>query len=385
MSPVLLTLYIIPIISAIVLFASLLVINKYKPVKRNTYSYSHSQYSSMSAISQILVKSGGALVLGILIVTGLFFIGVNTKTSDTEILNGEVTGKEREHGSYVESYDCNCRTVTYGSGKNKTTRRECDTCYRDHFTVTWYCYTNLGTFTIEHLDRTSRSVYNTPDPQRYVEINHGDPVSKANSYTNWIKAVPDSLIKPLQTFQVEKYAGKIPEYPGHIYDYYRIDRVLGVGINVPNVQEWNSKLSNALRTLGPQKQANVVILFTTEQDSMYAEAIKDRWVNGKKNDIIAIIGIDSFTQPAKWVKILALTDKNIFQVTLRDRLLNLDTLSSDLVINTIYDETMKSFKRKPMNDFVYLENEILPSTGLIITMVILVLLINIGAIFIKLD
>lgn len=380
MNPVFLTLLCVPIILAIILYISLVVKQKYTKAPERRY-----YHEPTNPLHLIWGKVGAALLFGMLIVAIFFALGTNYKTHDVEILNGEVTGKEREHDHYVHSYSCNCKTVTHGSGDSKYTTTECDTCYEDRYTVTWYCYTNLKNFTIEHLDKSSKRVYETPDPRRYVVIQKGDPVSISNSYINWIKAVPDSLMKPLQTFQVEKYAGKIPPYPGDIYDIYKIDRVIGVGVTVPNARDWNDKLSRALRTMGPQRQANAIIVFTNEPDAMYAEALRDAWVNGKKNDIVVVIGVDSFSRPAKWVKILALTKENIFQINLRDRLLNLPSLTSELVVNTIFDETHTSYARKSMHDFSYLENEILPSTGFIVTIVILNLLLNIGLFFIKFE
>ena len=377
MSPVLLLCLLFPLVASIVLLIALYLKQKYYGTRRSHYA---------TPIQQVLLlKTGGALILGVMAVAILFYSGVNSKTTDVQIFNGEVVSKDRIHDSYVESYQCNCRTVTSGSGKDQTSTQVCDTCYRDHFTVSWTCRSNIGDITIEHLDELSKRVYNTPDPHRYSIIQNGDPVSLSGTYTNWIKAVPDSLFKPLQTAQVQKYAGKLPTYPDQIYDYYKIDRVLGVGVNIPNIKDWNDRLSNSLRILGPTKQANVVILLTNELDAKYADALRDVWVNGKKNDIVVVMGITDFNQPANWVRVLALTKENIFQVHLRDRLLALPNITSAGVIGEIQDETIKTFKRKSMKEFAYLENEILPSEGFMWTMFILVFGFNVGIFFIKVD
>jgi hypothetical protein len=379
MNPVLLLCTLIPTFLSIILLLALILKKKYSPEPQYRY------YNIGDTNADIAIKVSISFVVGIAVVVGLFYIGVVSKTDDVQILNGEVTSKERIHDTYTESYQCNCRTVYSGSGNNRTSREECDTCYRTHYTVDWGCKTTIGPVTISHEDSTNDNVYDLPDPPRYLIIQKGDPVSKSESYTNWIRAVPDSIFKPLQTAQVTKYAGKIPPYPEQIYDIYRIDRVFGVGISIPDIKEWNSKLSNALRTMGPVKQANAIVVLTSEPDAMYAEALRDSWVNGKKNDIVVVMGISSFDRPANWVKILALTKENIFQVHLRDRLMDLPNITSDNVINTLQDETMKTFKRKRMKEFEYLKNEILPSTGFVLTMFILVCIINIVLFFINFD
>ena len=99
------------------------------------------------------LQSIGAGIIGLLIssliVTGFFYVGKGSKTGDIQVINGEVTGKTREHGHYLRSYECRCRSSTScsGSGKNRScsTTRKCDTCYEDRYTVTWDCQSNIGT------------------------------------------------------------------------------------------------------------------------------------------------------------------------------------------------------------------------------------------------
>lgn len=311
-------------------------------------------------VKRSLAFAAVGLVISSLILTSAFYIGKGAKTSDTEIWNGEITGKTRTHGSYVESYDCNCRTVTSGSGKNATTRTQCSTCYRDHFTVKWVCQSNIGSFTIDYKDWTSRAVYLLPDPPFYAAAKVGDPASRANTYTNYIKAVPETLFRPAQESLKQKFAGQIPTYPLEIFDHYRINRVLPVGVNVPNVPEWNAKLSDALKKLGPAKQANAAIVIAKTDDPNYFYALQDAWQNGKKNDVIVVIGAPSFPAKAAWVNIMALTTDNLFQIKLRDDILALETLTADAVVGALTENTLRSFKRKSMEDFKYLESEIDP-------------------------
>ena len=60
------------------------------------------------------------------IISATFYLGKGSKTSDTEVINGEVLSKARTEGSYVESYSCHCHNVCSGSGKNRSCSEQCD-------------------------------------------------------------------------------------------------------------------------------------------------------------------------------------------------------------------------------------------------------------------
>lgn len=316
----------------------------------------------------------GAAVIGLLISSVImsvaFYVGKGSKTADVEILNGQVLSKDRNHGHYLRSYSCNCRQTCNSNNSCTTT---CDTCYEDRYTVNWSCYTTIGEFTIEHLDRGSRSVYNTPDPHRYTIIQSGDPVSRTHNYTNYIKAVPDTLFRPAEVELRERFADMIPEYPGQVYDIYKIDRVLGVDVNIPNLREWNDKLSEVLKTLGPLHQANAVIVIVNTDDPNYFFALQDAWLNGKKNDVVLVIGAPNFPAKASWVRVMALTEDEIFQVKLRDRILALDELTADSVISALSSEVTQTFKRKAMASFAYLDAEIDPPAWVMIICTLLII------------
>lgn len=328
---------------------------------------------------QIIGSTAIGLLISASLTAGMFYLGTGSKTSDVEVLNGAVVSKERDHGFYLRPYECRCSYVQScsGSGSNRScySRRECDTCYEDRYTVTWSCDSTIGSFQIEHLDTTSRSVYNTPDPERYTIIKNGDPVSRTHGYTNYIKAVPETIFRPAQEQLRLQYAGQLPAYPDNIFDIYRINRVVPVGVTIPNLKEWNEKVSQALTVLGPLKQANIVIVITNIEDPNYFYALQDAWLNGKKNDVIVVISAPQFPGKAGWVNIMSLTKDNIFQVKLRDRLLALDALTVDAVVGEISTEIRTTFQRREMSEFKYLEAEIDPPTWVMV----LCMILNFGA------
>lgn len=315
--------------------------------------------------------SGGGLVVSAVIITAAFYIGVGTKTSDTEIMNGQIAEKIRKHGTYEQPYNCMCSTDSQG-------HESCQTCYETHYTVNWYAKSTIGDFDIDSKDSTSRRVYQTPDPAFYSNVKIGEACARQHKYTNYIKAVPESLFRPAGDALKSKFAKSIPAYPGSIYNLWHIDRVLSAGVKIDNVADWNNKLSDSLRDVGPAKQANVVIVLTNTNDPNYSYALQDAWLNGKKNDIVLIIGTTKFPNKADWVHVLALTDNELFKIQLRDDIMNLPILTSDAVIGTLHSNISKSFVRKSMKDFKYLNAEIDPPTWINVSTGIFVLLAYIG-------
>lgn len=311
---------------------------------------------------------GASVFISALITAAVLAMGMYSATSDVEVLSGQVTGKTRTEGTYLESYSCHCRRDSKGNN-------HCQTCHRRHYTVHWDAQSTLGEFGIKSLDSTSSTVYLSSDPDRYTITKVGDPVSKTSSFTNYVKAVPQSLfhftgIKPA-------FADKIPEYPSNIYDIYKIDRVLTVGVPLRDYREWNDDVSNMLRTLGPSKEANVVVVFVNTADQSYLYSLRSAWLNGKKNDVIVVIGTSKYPT-IDWVGVLSWTDNELFKVQLRDDVFNLKTVDRPAIIEVISQNVKKTFKRKDFHDFDSLQNEIDPPLWVAILAIVLSVLISGG-------
>lgn len=323
-----------------------------------------------------LLEIGCTTAVAVILTSIVYFLGIAGKTHDVEIWNGEITSKSREHGSYIESYSCNCRQTCSGSGKNQTCSQTCDTCYRDHYTVTWTAQSTIGSFTIDSKDWTSRAVYLVPDPPRYTQIQKGDPCSRASSFTNYVKAVPDSLFHANPVL-AQQFAGMIPAYPNQIYDYYKINRVLPVNVSVPDIQGWNRELAMTLRKLGPARQANAVIVFVNTPDRNYINALDAAWLGGKKNDIIIAVGVTAWPK-IDWVEVSSWTKQEMFKVQLRDALQDLGEVDRAKFMELINKYTLDHFVRRPMSDFKYLEDEIEPAQWVIILAAVLGVLLSLG-------
>ena len=296
-------------------------------------------------------------VVSVGLMTVLFYTGKDSLTRDLEILNGQVVGKQRVHDEYTESYQCNCVTTTDSKGQSSTS---CQTCYRQHYTVEWLAETTFGNHRLEYVDRESQSVYRLPDPDRYTSTVVGEPYARSHAYTNYIKAVPESLFHPSADSLRLKYAALLPAYPGAIYDEWHVDRVLGVGIKIPDAKAWNADLSKMLSTLGPQKQVNAIVVFVAVDNPDYEYALQAAWLGGKKNDVVLIIGTPKFPERAAWVRVLAMTDTELFKIRLRDEVMALSQLDREAVLPVLQSNIRTLFKRKPMYDYEYLDAHIDP-------------------------
>lgn len=316
------------------------------------------------------IEMSVSIIASIVITSIVYFTGMYTQMDDVEILNGQVLSKNREHGTWLESYSCRCHTSCSGSGKSRSCSSHCSTCYRKHYTVSWDCDTSVGSFNIDHEDSTSSLVYALPDPNRYTTIQKGDPVAKTHHYDNYIKAVPDSLFHQVDLKQFEQ---KIPPYPDNIYDIYNINRAVSVGVPVPDINDWNRDISMMLRTLGPSKQVNVAVVFTDVADQSYLYALEGKWLGGKKNDVIVVFGTSQYPK-IDWIGVLSWTDNQLFKVELRDELYAMGNVDRARTFKIIEDKIQTRFVRKEMADFEYLKSRIEPPTWAIVLAFVLGLL-----------
>jgi hypothetical protein len=320
-----------------------------------------------------------AILIGVMITTGLFYTGRGMKTDDTDILNGQVVSKSRDEVSCRHSYQCNCRTSCSGSGSSRSCSTVCDTCYEHNHDVDWNVESTVGDFRIDTIDRQGLR-----QPPRWSIVANGDPVARAHTYTNYVKGVPESIFHndatTLQTLQA-KFNGLIPAYPLGIYDYQYLDRVLAMSVPVADLKQWNTDLAMALRPIGPTKQANVVIIIVKTDDPNYMEALKHAWLQGKKNDVVVVLGTTEYPK-ISWVGVMSWTDTELFKVELRDAIFDIGTIDRTKIIPAISTQIMKNFNRKHFRDFAYLSSEIDPPDWIIWLAMVLVIVVNGVALFV---
>lgn len=230
-----------------------------------------------------------------------------------------------------------------------------------------------GYFNIDRVD--SRG---SDEPARFTKVKIGEPYATTKSYVNYVKAVPQSLFN-VDERKMAQFANLIPAYPT-VYDYYRINRVIAVGVKVPNLPEWNNYLSEKLRAIGPKKQANVNIIMVNTADQTYRYALESAWSGGKKNDVTVIIGMTGPTA-FDWVDTITFggnAGNSLMTVLMRDRLMALSERDYKTVIDTVAGTVTEKFDRKPMQDFEYLQSSITPPDWAIIACLIVGFILSIG-------
>ena len=308
---------------------------------------------------------------------GMVAVGKHAQSLDVELWNGEVTGKTFDIEYYKRAYSCNCRTV------NKVTT--CQTCYRKGHDMTWDVQTNIGNFNIDREDCRSTikavclSRYSAPP--FWEDVQKGDPVSRQNSYTNYVKAVDNSLFKSVPVDDQNRV--KNITYPIAVYDFYNVDRVVLDGVKLPESRPvWNRGLANMLKTVGPQRQANVVLVLTSVAERMYGDMLIAQWEGANKNDIVIIAGFPKgdTTDAPSWVKVHSWAKKDIMNVEMRDELISKPELwqSANQFFPAVEKIIMDKFERRPMAEFEYLKHEIELSGLQLILFSILSAILGIG-------
>lgn len=310
------------------------------------------------------------IVLVSAITTGVWHLGKYGQTRDVEIWNGYITSKDRDHGHYLRPYECNCYESCSGTGSSRTCTRHCSTCYEDRYTVTWSAESTVGYIQFEHLDSGFMSVYNTPDPAVYKRCKIGEPASREHAYTNYVQAVPESLFHDDRA-SLKKFEGKIPSYP-RVYDFYRINRVVGDLAGHTAASNINERLNNVLKTDGGKYQVNVVVVLTDIDDPSYRYAVEQAWLGGNKNDVIVVVGLDGDTITWSDTITWALNKGNeLLSIKLRDGVKELETLDPDKFVTLVSTNIGEHFTRPEMAQFEYLKDEIDPPLWVIILAIIL--------------
>lgn len=338
------------------------------------------------------------LAIGVTFIATLFVWGLsafNFSAMDTEIWNGEISNKRnivkecpwgwnRSKDDFCTEY----RSKEVYDGKtcttdSKTKKKSCVNNYHTEYKYDypwegkWFVYSaNLKeSWEIGRVDYQGAN-----EPGEYRQVKIGDPASTTNSYSNWIKAASDSVFHEDGGLE-EKYKEFIPEYPIKIYDRFKVDRIVSVGVTIPDIAKHNHRLSVALKQLGPKKQMNAVIVVVDASkipNAEYAYAVRRAWNGFKKNDAVTFVGVNA--GKIEWAEVLSWSKASIFDVELRDKILADRGKALDLnnVISYIETIGMQSYERRSMKEFEFLKDEIATPMWLII----LAAIVNAIAIFV---
>lgn len=303
---------------------------------------------------RVSIKEAAVHVLAVILFMFLGWqVGRFVSTGDHYYVTGQITGKERDHGTYLRSYSCNCRT----SGKSTT----CSTCYERHYTVTWTAESTVGSFTLDHRDSTWRSVYDTPDPDIYLNCKNGQPATDTRFFTNYVRAVDQSLFSGFTRDSKEDRA-LVPMHPQRhdVYQYSRIASVIDK--KYPEID----KLLNEYAKSYGKNGANPIVVVTDQPNRSYRDLVERKWRGGKINDIVIIVSVNAADQ-IQWVDAFSYGKSYKNQeilVGLKNYLTDLGdlaTLEKQSKFAQLIGETIKTkYEITTSKDFEYLKHEVQP-------------------------
>ncbi len=313
-----------------------------------------------------IISVAAAIIVGCLVMSGIWQTSKYSQMADTEIWTGEITDKEQVAVSCVHSYDCPpCSTDEDG-------HETCDTCYEHSYDYDWDVSSTAGNFTIARIDRQG-----IHPPPRWSKITKGQPASREHSYDNYVQAVPSSIYHV--TAPNDASLPIVPKYP-RVHDYHHVHRVLSVGVNVPDIRIWNEQISMALRKLGPQKQVNIIVVIANTEDPKYRYKVEAAWDGGNKNDAIVLIGVNE-TLDVSWVDVITFTKNTgneLFQKTMINTITEAKTMDGMIISKIITNTVEELFDRPQMADLEYLKDAIEPPLWVVIIAIIFSVLAGIG-------
>jgi hypothetical protein len=333
---------------------------------------------------KIDIRELGAQVgVTLLIVIVPYAIALHNRTADTEIWNGVVAGKQKSDVGCCHPYCCQtCQSCTTDSKGNTTcTSYCCQTCYEHSHDVQWNAWSSNN----EHLYSDSCNSPGTSEPARYTAIRVGEPTAVEHSYKNYIKGNPDTLVR--RSGQVERFKNQIPPYP-QVYDYYRAQRFLAVGLKLPNPVGLNERLSEINAKWGAPRKVDIVVVVVRESDEMYLEALREAWIGGKINDIVIVVGVYDDASTIAWTGVISWTKNEQIKVEMRNAILDLKSLappaghSEDFRYRELLDvveyQVSSNYQHRRISDFAYLNASITPSGTFKLWLGIITFILNLG-------
>lgn len=335
------------------------------------------KYDRHITVKEFLIHIGIILVASGIALAATYFV-LYAKLGDVEILNGEVTGKY-SHTEWCDSQASSCKHYTlrekchYSTNSKGKQTKSCTTykVFDYPYEVDWYVKSTVGESEIERVNRQG-----TIKPARWLAAQIGEPASALHSYSNYLFADEHSLFaeKNFEETYDKEYQSTIPDYPT-VYDYYRTTHV--VNSTKHSVKGYETYLADVLKTLGAEKQLNIVLVLYNADDAQYTDALISKWRGGKKNDVIMMFGLDeegsvrSFvsTSFAQGMKNEGLHAK-----------LRMNALSEHMDLSLVQKQVQtikENYNRLPNEEFKYMKYKIEPKKEIILIISVLLMILSI--------
>lgn len=257
--------------------------------------------------------------------------------SNTEIMNGEVVKKSQVEVSCSHSYQ-----VCSGSGDN----RVCVTHYEHFNDYDWRVFTTVGELNIDRIDRQGKDM-----PPRFKKVVIGEHVALESSYIDYLKEQETSLLYKKNHKENSRFEKLIPRYP-RVYDYYHIKPVLfsGVRVSKETRDEYNRMLTDELRSLGNQKQVNVVVVFVNTDDVEFGEYLRNEWKNGRKNDQVVVLGVTDYPK-VSWGYSFGWSKNQKINSSIKYDINHINEVTPATLTSLVVSNVKKNFTRRPMSEF----------------------------------
>jgi len=295
-----------------------------------------------------------------------------TDLKDIEVWNGVVKKAVHEEEYTEESETCddegNCTTTyIYHPDEYKIFTSNDELIYTNR--KTFYLYVSLfGNNNTSYPIRYNQS--SIGDGRRFTSIWKGSastmiPTAIEHDYVNYVKASDKILRVDAELSSYSEFLLPYPEVYTSSYGHIEINRVLDAKANIPD--QWkkktDKKLDNILVTLGAEKEVNILIYFVGITDQAFFYELKDYWINGKKNDVVIIVGMSNYPK-IDWVDVMAWTNHELFKIELKDNIFKLKNIEDnaekfvDIITQQINAPGDSGYERLPMEEKEYLVYDI---------------------------
>lgn len=298
-------------------------------------------------------------VVSVLLLVGGFQLAKWGALQSTEHWNGHITEKTEDSIGC-----CHCTTVCDSRDKQgncTSSHTECDHVFDSE----WNLHVSTGdVVTVETCDGWGSA------PDEWTRAKVGEFAAVSHGYTNYLKADPDTLLRHGAD---EKMVGKIPSFP-EIHDLYRVKKVVADGATAP--RSWQGDLEKLNDEIGGKKQIDVTFLLTKQADAdRYASAVEHAWLYGPKNALIVVMGTDG--SEITWARVVTVSRVEELKIELRDGLPG-RPLDDPKIVPFVRENVERLWHRTAMAEFEYLASHASPTTGGLVLLYILSLVLSVG-------
>ena len=274
--------------------------------------------------------------VGIIAAFIVYFASLMLQASSFEVLSGSVTGKSWAYDPEEESYSC---------GKDGK-----DTCYREIPRWRWDVHSDTG-------DSYTDYTYVHASPDIWDGAKKGEPFARNRLFFNFQYVHDQSVLFDKDA----RYDGWLPAYPS-IYYGFRINRCMS---NVVDCEELGRQLQLKHRQWGPKYQVNAMVAIVHEKAAGFADALRNEWTGGKKNDTVLVLYVDKDLVVTR-VEVFGRSTSNKrnadyadFNLILREQAARIGVYDEDRVVAAL-ESALPFFEREDLSQYDFMADAYRP-------------------------